>query len=65
MTTGSGRATPLPVRAMTSGPLVASELMVSVAGRAPRALGVSVTVNVQVPPGVDTGVPRMQLPVTA
>ena len=43
VTTGSGRATPVPVSEMTSGPLVASELIVSVAGRAPRALGVKVT----------------------
>src|SRR5678816_242474 len=65
VTTGSGRATPVPARVMTSGPLVASELIVRVAGtRSPRALGVSVTVKVQKPPDAANGVPRRQLPGT-
>ena len=64
MTTGSGKATPVPVRVTTSGPLVASELIVSVAGREPSALGVKVTVNVQLPPSAASGVTVVQVPVT-
>jgi hypothetical protein len=50
VTTGSGRTTPAPVSVMTSGPLVASEAIVSVAGRAPTTLGVKVMFRVQLLP---------------
>ena len=55
VTTGSGRMTPAPVSEMTSEPLVASELIVSVAGREPVVLGVKVMLKVQLRPA-GTGV---------
>src|SRR6187402_39654 len=52
VTTGSGRATPVPESEITSGPFVAVELTVSVADLAPRAMGVKVTLRVQFEPAL-------------
>jgi len=60
VTNGSGNELPTPLRSITSGPLVAFELMVSVAVRGPNAAGVKVTVSVHVPAG-STGGPDVHV----
>jgi hypothetical protein len=55
VTTGSGRMTPAPLSEMSSGPLVASELILSVASRWATTLGVKMMLRVQLPP-TPTGV---------
>ena len=52
VTTGSGRATPVPESEITSGPFVAVELTVSVADLAPERPGVKVTLRAQVQPRI-------------
>jgi hypothetical protein len=51
VTVGSGSVTPVPESAITSGPLIASDVTVTVSLRAPSAVGVKVMSSVQVPAG--------------
>jgi hypothetical protein len=66
-TAGAGAAAPVPDRLMEAAPLLASEVSVSVALRAPTAPGVKVNVTVQVPAAASTVVgvqvpPRVKSP---
>ena len=51
VTVGSGNATPMPESAITSGPLTASDVTVTVSLRAPIAVGVKVKSSVHEPAG--------------